>query len=267
MRFRHNKKRNTAFIYEALVREMTKAVVEGDATSKNNVVFVLKKHFKKDSILKKELELYRTLSLNEELELEFATKLLEEAKRQYNLFDKSKIFDAQSALIKDINRLFSGNVFANFIPDYKKLATAYQVFNNSSTPKDKLMLEEGIIKKMSSKEAVLDDRKVPSNNLVYKMFVEKYNQQYKDSLLKEQKELLNKYITSFADSGIELKIYLNEEISRLRESLKSTTKSYKNTEKVLETIDNFKQSEINSSMVEKILKIQSLSEEIQKYEN
>ena len=38
---KHNKKRNTAFLYEALVREMTKAVVSKDKGRKDKVVDIL----------------------------------------------------------------------------------------------------------------------------------------------------------------------------------------------------------------------------------
>ncbi len=36
---------------------------------------------------------------------------------------------------------------------------------------------------------------------------------YGDNLLREQKELLTRYISSVADNGLELKLYLNEEIA------------------------------------------------------
>ena len=42
MKIKHNKKRNTAFIYEALVRELTKAFVENDQELKYNIKEVIK---------------------------------------------------------------------------------------------------------------------------------------------------------------------------------------------------------------------------------
>ena len=35
---KHNKKRNTAFLFEALVREMTKAAIRGDNKKKQKVL-------------------------------------------------------------------------------------------------------------------------------------------------------------------------------------------------------------------------------------
>ena len=38
MKLRHNKKRNTAFLYESLIRELTKAVVKKDDFLKEKMV-------------------------------------------------------------------------------------------------------------------------------------------------------------------------------------------------------------------------------------
>ena len=42
MKVKHNKKRNTAFLYEALVRELTKAVVEQNVTRSQKIKKILK---------------------------------------------------------------------------------------------------------------------------------------------------------------------------------------------------------------------------------
>ena len=59
MKLRHNKKRNTAFLYETLVKELTKSVVNNDVKKKKAVLSILKEHFKKGSALGNELTLYR----------------------------------------------------------------------------------------------------------------------------------------------------------------------------------------------------------------
>jgi len=48
---KYNKKRNTAFLYEALVRELTKASVENDAERADIITAVIKEHFKKGTVL------------------------------------------------------------------------------------------------------------------------------------------------------------------------------------------------------------------------
>ena len=45
MRLKHNKKRNTAFVYEALVRELTQSVVKNNKNKQNKIVSIIKEHF------------------------------------------------------------------------------------------------------------------------------------------------------------------------------------------------------------------------------
>ena len=45
MRTRYNKKRNTAFVYEVLIREGTSAILQKDEQRKNAIVKIIKKHF------------------------------------------------------------------------------------------------------------------------------------------------------------------------------------------------------------------------------
>ena len=54
MKLKHNKKRNTAFLFESLVREMTKAVVNKDMEGKQKVLSIIKEHFHKGTELYKE---------------------------------------------------------------------------------------------------------------------------------------------------------------------------------------------------------------------
>ena len=61
MKTKHNKKRNTAFIFESLIYEMTKAVVSKDSKTKNALVAILKEHFSQGSILEKELQCFQAM--------------------------------------------------------------------------------------------------------------------------------------------------------------------------------------------------------------
>ncbi len=51
MKNKHNKKRNTAFIYEALIKEVTVAMLRGQTERKRKIVDIIKKHFNPDSEL------------------------------------------------------------------------------------------------------------------------------------------------------------------------------------------------------------------------
>ena len=51
MKMKHNKKRNTAFIFEALIRELTKAIVAKDDDKKKLIVKLVRENFKGSSAL------------------------------------------------------------------------------------------------------------------------------------------------------------------------------------------------------------------------
>ncbi len=50
MKQKHNKKRNTAFIFEALIRELTKAIVAKDEKKKKTIVRLVKENFKGNNV-------------------------------------------------------------------------------------------------------------------------------------------------------------------------------------------------------------------------
>jgi TATA-binding protein-associated factor Taf7 len=59
---KHNKKRNTAFLYECLIKELTKAIVREDKKRQKITKNILKRILlAKEAILKKELELYNSI--------------------------------------------------------------------------------------------------------------------------------------------------------------------------------------------------------------
>jgi len=273
---KHNKKRNTAVLFEVLVKELTKSIISSDEGSRKRTLDMLKEHFGKSSILSKELELYRTLNETVNVGRNIAEKLLLETKVIHSCLSEKKIFVEQSKLVSKINKLASKDskgVFSNFVPDYKSLASISQIFNVQLPVKKRILLEQEIIEKMVSPEELQESKLVPIDNLTYKTFVEKFNTKYDSSLVQEQKVLLNKFMTSFADNGLELKIFLNEEIERLSgvltESLKmrevKQDSSMKDSvKKVLNILKEFKEKQIDATSIKAILKIQDLAEEIKK---
>ena len=176
MKYRHNKKRNTAFLFEAVVRELTRSIVEKDATKKKKILAILKEHFSKDSSLHKEYELYKTLSCGQDLDSETAEKILLEVKKAHNKLDPKQVFREQSKFIKAVNYELSKNVFNNFVPNYKSLATIYQMFDTDLPIKKKVILEQKIKETLMRPEEIQqEENKIPTDSLVYNTFIKKYN--------------------------------------------------------------------------------------------
>jgi len=274
MKIKHNKKRNTAFVYEALVREATVAILKNDRERKNKVISIIKKHFHNESMLHKDLEFYRSLYENQNLDQKTSEKILREVRLQKQLVDSKYLFEQQTKLIRDINKELSSEVFNNFVPNYRTLATIDQIFSLKTSPKDCVILENEIVKNMRSK--VVNGSTVPVDKLTYNTFVKKFNEKYESELLNEQKELLTYYIASFADNALELKVFLNEELSRLKtklveskeaEEIKNDEDMLRKTNKVIERLQSFTTAEITEDVLSTVLRTQSLVEEIYNGDN
>ena len=272
MKLRHNKKRNTAFLYETLVKELTKSVVNSDEKRKAAVLSILKEHFRKDSILGRELTLYKDVVESRGLEYDTAEKILYEVKMVYwSGFKNEKVHNEQSEVIAKVNKDLSKSVFSNFVPNYKDLATLAQIFNDDLTVKKRVMLERQVLKNMISKEKEPRQVMKPIDKLAYKTFINKFNSTYGE-LQEEQRNLLVQYIYSFSEAGTGLKIYLNEEIGRLKgiigesmemEEIKVDPIMLESAKKVVAKIEDFKNQEVGEKMVQQVLKIQNLVKEIQ----
>jgi len=271
---KHNKKRNTAFLYEALVREMTKAVVSQDKKRKNNIIDILKESFSSNKILGQELKLYQTILESTDLDSITAEKLLYKIREAYAALDMQEIYSAQSSVINRINKEIGSAVYNNFVPNYKSIATVSQLFGADSSAagiKKGVILEQNVLETLTSDTT--EEPKVemkPIDNIVFKTFTSKFNEVYGNGLLSEQKELLNRYILSFS-SDTDMKIYLNEELGRLHVALqealstndvKSDSAMTESTNSVINMIEEFRNTPVDKNLVEKVLKIQNLVHEI-----
>ncbi len=270
MKIKHNKKRNTAFVYEALVKEATVAILKNDSERRDKAIKIIKKHFKPGSVLRKDLDCYRSLYENQDLDKVIAEKILRETKIQKRFIDPSGLFKQQTKLIHDVNKEASPSVFGNFVPNYKSLATIMQIFSDKISPKNQVILENEIIQKMLIKSENIDTKE-QIDGLIYKTFASKFNEKYDNELLKEQKELLTYYISSFVDNALELKIFLNNEIPRLKEQLEKAKKldeikedaeMFNKTQSVIERLNSFVKEDVNENVLLTIMKTQELIKEI-----
>jgi len=271
MRLKHNKKRNTAFIYEALVRELTESVVKNNKNKQNKIVSIIKEHFSGDSVLKKELDLYRTIYETRHIEKTTAEKIVFQVKEEHDSLDKRRLFLEQSALINKINRTLSNKVYSNFVPNYKTIASVYSIFQDALPIRDRVLLEENIVEQMSSSVEIMQEaQQQPIDSLVYNTFVSRFNEEYSQSLNENQKKLLGSYITSLDDNQLELKIYLNEEIGRIKNEIETLIETKSNFDssikeklkKVYNVLDETKNKEIDTSTLELVLTTQQILEEI-----
>ena len=268
MKFKHNKKRNTAFVFESLVREVAKNVIAENIEKKNIVVSTIRKFFNKKTEQYKELQIYRSILEARDLPLEMKEKVIQEARLQHSKLNKEEIFKNQTTLIKEINTMIAKDIFNTFIPNYKNLATIYNLLNMDMSPRKKVILEKQLLEELVKGE---EEKQTPSDKLTFSVFMKKYNDKYGASLLSEQKKLLNTYITSFADNGLEMKVFLNEEVGKMKNNLQDLSQCSLAGEfprikekilKVTELLESFKEQPIDKFALTKLLNIQSLVAEM-----
>jgi hypothetical protein len=266
MKARHNKKRNTAFLFEALVREMTKAAVRGDNKKKAKILGVIKEHFAKGSPLYKELQVYKSIYETKEVDQFTATKIIVECRNEYRTLDKKELFKRQSFLISEVNKTISPKVYNNFVPNYRMLATIAQLFNDDTPAKSRVLLENNLVSNMTSVTKEIKQKK-GVDDFTFGQYVKVFNKEY-SSLLSEQKKVLSLFI----NDKTQMMVYLNEEIGRLRQALneglnveeiKEDKLMSENTKKIISILDEMKNNKPTEETIIEVMKIQKLVSEIQ----
>jgi hypothetical protein len=272
-KFRHNKKRNTAFLFEALVMEATKAIIKQDENRKQLAISLVKKCFVKNSSLYAELVLYKALYETAQPDADSARTLIFNVCSDHRQLNHTNVFNEQTDLINRINKTLGSSIYANFVPHYKSLATIAQLFSPTATPQERSLLQEKIADLLIATPIVEDPRIEHVDNIVYNSFVTKFNEKYDQELLSEQKELLSRYIVSFADNALSLKAFVNEEIGRLRkvlteantmEEIVSDNDMSMGLIVVLERLDSIKEKQLDEDALRHILKVQALASEVTK---
>lgn len=271
-KLKHNKKRNTAFIFESLVKELTRAVVYGQKERQGVISGLIKEHFRKNGPLDRELNLYKQIYETKQFPKNSAEKLIDQVKDEHDQLDESEIYNEQSKLIAKINKTLGTQFYNNFVPNYKTLATISQIFNKNTEPRKRVLLEQELLEHVTGQEETKKVITEPVNKFTYNRFIERFNETYANSLLPEQKELLSKYMRHH-DDDIDLKVYLNEEIGRIRNELnnikgndliKENTDLGNKVNKMQENLQTLKIDYISEELIKKVMLMQEFVSEVNK---
>jgi hypothetical protein len=280
-KIKHSKFKNTGFIFELLVRQITAEIM---SANKSVAEKILKEYFNSKKELSKELKLYQYL-INEKYNSEskadqFINTILEARKR----LDEKKLTKEKYNLIKEIKETYNLDEFIKSpISNYKTLASIYKIFETVTSdeqfdPTDivssRFTIAENIInssiqnKDSKMKDAVLEEYKKQDEDLravSYKLLVESFNTKYKN-LTEEQKGLLREYINNINNTG-KLNEYVSNEVSNIVTNLKEVGSkiSDKVTKiKLAETIANIKKIKSVKKIKEQHLSALMMSYELLK---
>lgn len=261
----HNKKRNTAFLFEALVKEQVECVLKKNDKRAKLIEKTIHKFFSPKTQLGKELELYITLAESNNLAPDLAERLISNVKSSHEELDEKTIWIEQSKLISFINKALGTKIYENYIPTYKVLATINAVLNKKLPVKHRALMEQQIkiflTKPLQTQEIVNEDIDL----LVFQKYVENFNTQYSD-LLTEQKELLSKFILYQFGSDLDFKIYMNEECDRITKVINSNMNKLdkfpqlkENVYKCLNDLKNISFKHIDETFIYQMMKYQELA--------
>ena len=279
---KHSKFKNTGFIFELLVRQITSEIMSVNTNSKAEKI--LKEFFSSKKELSKELKLYQYL-INEKYNSESkAEKFVETVCEARKRLDEQKITKEKYNLIKQIKETYNIDEFTKSpISNYKSLASIYKIFEasiskDSFEPKDIVNSKFTIVENMINSSIENKDKKVNDRvfeeykkqdeevrMLSYKMLVENFNKKY-NNLSEEQKKLLKEYINNINNTG-KLKEYVTNEVNSLSEGLKQigSKVSDKVTKiKLAETISNIKKIKSVKKLKESHLSALMMSYELLK---
>jgi hypothetical protein len=128
---KHSKIKNTAILFELLTRQITVDVL--NSKENTSAVKILKEFFNPKTQLGKEYELYKVLVEKKYKTSEQASILLEAVIKSRRKLSNRSLKNEKYNLIKTIKETYDINeFFKSRIPNYKVLASIYNVFEGES---------------------------------------------------------------------------------------------------------------------------------------
>jgi len=225
---KHSKYKNTAILFEMLVRKLTSESMTSDKTT---TVDIIKQYFGKNTELSKELQLYNSL-IKEQVKSEArALDFIRTCKSAHSTLNKSTLKRQRYNLVKTISEKFNFQKVSKIrINNYKTLASIYKLFEYAEVDNPKQLMESKdvivdhlIINDTPKTEVdkIIETYKSQNKDLrllSYTLLVDKFNEKY-SGLNESQKNLLNKYITHVNDTE-SLKAYFTKIIPGIKSKLK-----------------------------------------------
>lgn len=229
----HNKKRNTALLYEFLVRSISTALVEGDKKTSSIGIKILKKYFKPGTQLHKEFRLFNALAKTTVTSDNVSTNIISEAKAAQSHLNLEALDLEKSRLIRSINHMIKDeNFYDQPINDYRMYATIQTLFNEwrkpngtadiASMARYEQQLRDWLLTDKRGNEQLVNEDSPGTSRLLMKVMMKKLNEKYNTTLNNEQREIIRSYAFSAAkDDQSTIKKKLNEIKGNLLKSMET----------------------------------------------
>lgn len=231
-KFKNSKYRNTGFIFEVLIRNVTSETLNNQASKSLDII---KKFFRKDSELLKEYKLYQALSESGKKE-NISDKLIDAVKEISKKIDTDKLKTEKYKLIGELNSKYNiKEFFSTRVDKYPVYASIFKIlsYNLNDNPEEYLdnhqKIREYITSKATIPSASYEDTLINENiktkdegKFLLKTILNKFNHKY-SVLLPEQKHILSKYINENTATESFLR-FIQLEANRLKSRLTHASK-------------------------------------------
>ena len=225
-KLKHSKYKNTALLFEMLVRQLTSDTLNNVPKSKAGSL--IKKYFKKNTDLSKELQLYNSLKTEKFNDINKSNLLIEAVIKSRDNINFKALNRNKYNLVKELSESYDINdFFKSVVPDYPIIASIYKLFEYDSKDnpvdytKNQIIISEYISTKVSKKEVkpahLFEEQDKDVREIAYRLLVNKFNDKY-TNLVPKQKLLIEKYITEVTNST-DLKKYIVSECNKLKKNL------------------------------------------------
>lgn len=231
MKVKHSKFKNTAILFELLVKQITHEVL---SNSKKNVSeTIIKEFFSSNKELAKELKLYNQIVKEKYSSVNDAKLFLEEISNERIKLDENKLNKEKYNLIKTIKESYELDRFlSSNLQNYKVLASVYKVFETKTLGRqgdirdfiesNNTILEHITNKRIVTKPAdkLYEQFKQQSEDLrllTYKLLIESFNKKY-SNLDDSQKRLLREFINNVTNTSTFPK-FIEEETKKVLSNL------------------------------------------------
>lgn len=234
-KLKHKKLRNTGLIYELLVRQITSDVLNGRTPKSLDIV---KKFFRKGSLLSEELRLFNVLLGKKVKNSEFASEIVEAVLKAKTAINRQALDKEKYLLVKEINEnLDKAQFFKTQVRNYVAYACIANLleYNSEDNPTEYATNKVALLEYVSNPKHrnQLQEESTSTVNidpelqtLTFKLLIEKFNKRW-GSLDKQQRAVLRHFIYNATDSK-ESRDFISEQVLYLKSNLKQKAKTLGN---------------------------------------
>jgi hypothetical protein len=260
----HSKIKNTIILFELLSRQVASDTIKG--VDKSPALEIIKKFFKPNSTLAKELMLYQTLVNESYKTKDKANYLIGTVAKLRKQLNQEELRQQKYQLIKEIKGKYDLTaVFNTKIPEYKLYASIYRLFEGSGVTKATEVVESRFVvvehltrgkksKKQAEPTNILETYRKQDEEvrlLAYKLMIDKFNEKY-STLTAKQRNILKEYINNVSNNET-LRTFLIKEALGVRLQLESLQK------KVSDKVTKIKLAEV-INLTRKYEKLKNINE-------